>query len=222
LLTPSGRAFASCGKVQNISSDPFSPCIMPWPDNEPFPEPGQIRSSGLMGVPASPPPIINTGNRGPISHQPGDWICLKCNYLNWRRRKVCQTCFPYAEGNGASIPIAMQLERIALLTSMLAQTGLSPAPQLHGSIHGSQSSRSGVGEQSTQHFPIYQKPPHHAGPDRCHHLPGPLRDASPVEAFDPVVLLPSFLQNIVRSPKSLPATSSAILPFLEYEERVPS
>ncbi|KAJ7864148.1 hypothetical protein B0H14DRAFT_2736870 [Mycena olivaceomarginata] len=20
--------------------------------------------------------------------QPGDWICLKCNYLNWRRRKV--------------------------------------------------------------------------------------------------------------------------------------
>ncbi|KAJ7936319.1 hypothetical protein B0H13DRAFT_2261818 [Mycena leptocephala] len=239
LLTPSGRAFASCGKVQNISSDPFSPCIMYWPDNEPFPEPGQIRPSGLMGVPASvvfhlslfsshgflssqPPPIINTGNRGPISHQSGDWICLKCNYLNWRRRKVCQTCFPYAEGNEASIPIAMQLERIAPLTSMLAQTGLSPAPQLHGSIHGSQSSRSEVGEQSTQHFPIYQKPPHHAGPDQCHHLPGPLRDASPVEAFDPVVLLPSFLQNIVRSSKPLPATSSAILPFLEYEESVPS
>lgn len=30
-----------------------------------------------------------TGNQ-----QPGDWICLKCNYLNWRRRKVCQTCLP--------------------------------------------------------------------------------------------------------------------------------
>ncbi|KAJ7468583.1 hypothetical protein FB451DRAFT_1368880 [Mycena latifolia] len=74
LLTPSGRAFASGGKVQNISSDPLSPCIMYWPDNEPFPEQGQIRPSGLMGVP-----------------QPGDWICLKCNYLNWRRRKVCQT-----------------------------------------------------------------------------------------------------------------------------------
>jgi hypothetical protein len=53
LLTPSGRAFAVGGKVQNISSDPLSPCIMYWPDNEPFPEQGQIRPSGLMGVPVS-------------------------------------------------------------------------------------------------------------------------------------------------------------------------
>ncbi|KAJ6468976.1 hypothetical protein DFH09DRAFT_1479573 [Mycena vulgaris] len=123
LLTPSGRAFASGGKVQNISSDPLSPCIMYWPDNEPFPEQGQIRPSGLMGVPQ--PPILNTGNRGPISHQPGDWICLKCSYLNWRRRKVCQTCLPYAEGNGDSISAAVQAERIALLTSVLAQTRLA-------------------------------------------------------------------------------------------------
>ena len=53
LLTPSGRAFAVGGKVQNISSDPLSPCIMYWPDNEPFPEQGQIRPSGLIGVPVS-------------------------------------------------------------------------------------------------------------------------------------------------------------------------
>lgn len=123
LLTPSGRAFAVGGKVQNISSDPLSPCIMYWPDNEPFPEQGQIRPSGLVGVPQ--PPILNTGNRGPISHQPGDWICQKCNYLNWRRRKVCQTCLPYAEGNGDSISAAVQAERIALLTSVLTQTQLS-------------------------------------------------------------------------------------------------
>ncbi|KAG5636980.1 hypothetical protein H0H81_006186 [Sphagnurus paluster] len=96
---------------------------MYWPDNEPFPEQGQIRPSGLVGVPYSQqPPILNTGNRGPISHQPGDWVCLKCNYLNWRRRKVCQTCLPYAEGNGDSISAAVQAERIALLTSVLAQT----------------------------------------------------------------------------------------------------
>ncbi|KAJ7239973.1 hypothetical protein B0H12DRAFT_1024954 [Mycena haematopus] len=127
LLTPSGRGFAVGGKVQNISSDPLSPCIMYWPDNEPFPEQGQIRPGGLMSV--QQPPILNTGNRGPISHQPGDWICLKCNYLNWRRRKVCQTCLPYAEGNGDSISAAVQTERIALLTSVLAQTHLaSPAP----------------------------------------------------------------------------------------------
>jgi hypothetical protein len=50
LLTPSGRAFAVGGKVQNVSTDPLSPCIMYWPDNEPLPEPGQIRPSNLVGV----------------------------------------------------------------------------------------------------------------------------------------------------------------------------
>ena len=35
LLTPSGRAFSVGGKVQNISTDPLSPCVMYWPDNEP-------------------------------------------------------------------------------------------------------------------------------------------------------------------------------------------
>ncbi|KAJ3875146.1 hypothetical protein F5051DRAFT_334332, partial [Lentinula edodes] len=119
LLTPSGRAFAVGGRVQNISVDPLSPCIMYWPDNEAFPDPGQIRPNVIMGI--SQPPILNTGNRGPIAHQPGDWICQKCNYLNWRRRKVCQTCFPYAEGNGDSISAAVQAERIALLTSVLTQ-----------------------------------------------------------------------------------------------------
>ncbi|EKM74917.1 hypothetical protein AGABI1DRAFT_116669 [Agaricus bisporus var. burnettii JB137-S8] len=126
LLTPSGRAFAVGGRVQNISTDPLSPCIMYWPDNEPFPEQGQIRPGNLAGV--AQPPILNTGNKGPISHQPGDWICKKCNYLNWRRRKVCQTCLPYAEGNGDSISAAVQAERIALLTSVLAQTELSQNP----------------------------------------------------------------------------------------------
>ncbi|KAJ7934846.1 hypothetical protein B0H13DRAFT_1591314, partial [Mycena leptocephala] len=51
-LTPSGRAFASGGKVQNISSDSLSPCIMCC-DNEPFPEQGQIRPNGHLGVPVS-------------------------------------------------------------------------------------------------------------------------------------------------------------------------
>lgn len=50
LLTPSGRAFAVGGRVQNISTDPLSPCIMYWPDNEPFPEQGQIRPGNLAGV----------------------------------------------------------------------------------------------------------------------------------------------------------------------------
>lgn len=51
LLTPSGRAFSVGGKVQNISTDPLSPCVMYWPANEDFPEQGQIRPSVVMGVP---------------------------------------------------------------------------------------------------------------------------------------------------------------------------
>ncbi|KZT23061.1 hypothetical protein NEOLEDRAFT_1137208 [Neolentinus lepideus HHB14362 ss-1] len=142
ILTPSGRALAAGGKVQNVSIDPFSPCLMWWPDNEPLPEQSQIRPSGLIGV--QHPPILNTGNRGPIEHQPGDWVCGKCSYLNWRRRKVCQTCFPYAEGNGDSISAAVQAERIALLASVIAKEAhptsaqMPPAMASHGaSMHQS-------------------------------------------------------------------------------------
>ncbi|KAL5520499.1 hypothetical protein ACEPAG_9723 [Sanghuangporus baumii] len=120
LLTPSGRAFAVGGEVQNISPDPLAPCVMFWPDNEPFPEPGQIRPASLSNVPQ--PPIMNTGNKGPIERQPGDWVCRKCQYLNWRRRKVCQTCFPYAEGNGDSVSATMHAERLALLAAVYGQT----------------------------------------------------------------------------------------------------
>ncbi|KAL1687963.1 hypothetical protein GGG16DRAFT_127517 [Schizophyllum commune] len=155
LLTPSGRSFAVGGSVKNISSDPLSPCFMFWPDNEPFPEQGQIRPSHLSGVPQ--PPILNTGNRGPITHQPGDWICKKCNYLNWRRRKVCQTCLPYAEGNGDSISAAVQAERIALLTNVLTQTNSQPS-----SANGL-SPQSNAFSPQAQAFPMQQ---HNAMPQQ--------------------------------------------------------
>ncbi|TFK48337.1 hypothetical protein OE88DRAFT_1664860 [Heliocybe sulcata] len=130
VLTPSGRALAVGGKVQNVSTDPFAPCLMWWPDNEPLPEQSQIRPSTLTGLQFQHPPILNTGNRGPIEHQPGDWVCGKCSYLNWRRRKVCQTCFPYAEGNGDSISAAVQAERIALLASVIAKETQATPTQL--------------------------------------------------------------------------------------------
>jgi hypothetical protein len=110
ILTPSGRAFSVGGRVQDVSSDPLASCFMFWPDNEPLPEQGQLRPNDILGEPvrvvflvvrlyliqrdSQHPPILNTGNKGPIEHQPGDWICKKCSYLNWRRRKVCQTCYP--------------------------------------------------------------------------------------------------------------------------------
>ncbi|KAJ6570714.1 hypothetical protein B0H10DRAFT_1026126 [Mycena sp. CBHHK59/15] len=242
LLTPSGSAFASGGKVQNVSSDPLSPCIMYWPDNEPFPEQGQIRPSGLMGVPQ--PPILNTGNRGPISHQPGDWICLKCNYLNWRRRKVCQTCLPYAEGNGDSISAAVQAERIALLTSVLAQTRhASPSsvhvyPRAHSTtpaqahrpfVDATASPPPRAAYRSQSHMElgtqfahaIYQTPaPAHPHPHPRRYQQPQQQQYTPVDMYAPAPapLLPSFLQDIVQSPTLSPAsTSSADLSFDEYD-----
>ncbi|KZS97178.1 hypothetical protein SISNIDRAFT_463119 [Sistotremastrum niveocremeum HHB9708] len=38
---------------------------------------------------------------------------------NWRRRKVCGSCFPYAEGNLDGVSASVQAERVALLTSVL-------------------------------------------------------------------------------------------------------
>lgn len=298
LLTPSGRAFAVGGKVQNISSDPLSPCIMYWPDNEPFPEQGQIRPSGLVGVPVSSVLFFFFQSRsmfGSLSNlpsstrvievqfltyvhllcstrryllivtwpqQPGDWICLKCNYLNWRRRKVCQTCLPCekcclpvlidmrliafctidAEGNGDSISAAVQAERIALLTSVLAQQthnsanatqpsqttrshsmtppqqrwpfiDISP-PQPHAPVHRSQSHIE-LSAQSVNNHPIYQT--------SGHRQPSPLYSTGPdvhhMPVHTPAPLLPSFLQDIVQSPALSPtSTSSADLSFEEYDE----
>jgi len=243
LLTPSGRSFAVGGKVQNVSSDPLSPCVMYWPDNESFPEQGQIRPSSLMVV---PPPILNTGNRGPIEHQPGDWICQKCNYLNWRRRKVCQTCFPYAEGNGDSISAAVQAERINLLTSLLAQNQLplasgppslpSQAPRSHSMTppqrrrmfmdnvpqnqvpYRSRShSNFDVGTQYSDSQFIYEtSAPRRTSPSSFPNL-GDLEDYLPSNI--PAPLLPSFLQDIVQSPTLSPSsTSSADLSPEDYDD----
>ncbi|KAH7100424.1 hypothetical protein BKA62DRAFT_800498 [Auriculariales sp. MPI-PUGE-AT-0066] len=113
LLTPAGKTFSVGGKVQNVSMDPLMPCIVFWPDNEPFPRPTQIRPPMSTGI---QPPILNTGNKGPIEHQPGDWIC-ECGYHNWRRRKV----FPFAEGNSDNVTVAAHQDRINLLSALLAQ-----------------------------------------------------------------------------------------------------
>jgi hypothetical protein len=43
VLTPSGRAFAQGGKVQNISSDPANVIFLFWPGNESFPQQCQMR-----------------------------------------------------------------------------------------------------------------------------------------------------------------------------------
>ncbi|KAG8770728.1 hypothetical protein FRC12_004083 [Ceratobasidium sp. 428] len=119
ILAPSGRAFARGGRIQNISTIPSAPLVMFWPDNEPLPLPCQIRPPFSPG---SHPPIMNTGNKGPVEHQPGDWYCGKCSYMNWRRRKVCQTCYPFADGNADGVSAAVQAERINALAQIAGST----------------------------------------------------------------------------------------------------
>ncbi|KDQ54481.1 hypothetical protein JAAARDRAFT_135150 [Jaapia argillacea MUCL 33604] len=246
LLTPSGRALSLGGKVQNVSNDPLTPCVMWWPDNEPLPEQGQIRPTGIISI--QHPPILNTGNRGPIEHQPGDWICQKCSYLNWRRRKVCQTCFPYAEGNGDSISSAVQAERIALLASVIAsQTQPSPPTSIGVSHYaGDVCDRASVSqppplerpslfidlshpnsqpparhqnEMSPQYVnvsPIYQTSAHRRS------TPSTPCSSTNLSFCDvsrgPEPLLPSFLHEIVRSPSLSPSSSSSSGSLAESED----
>ncbi|KAG6853862.1 hypothetical protein C0991_000623 [Blastosporella zonata] len=227
LLTPSGRAFAVGGKVQNISSDPLSPCIMYWPDNEPFPEQGQIRPSNVY---SQQPPILNTGNRGPISHQPD------------------------AEGNGDSISAAVQAERIALLTSVLAQSQAQaavpqaslqaprshsltppqqrrafidvspPQPQLqtsHAPVHRSHSHYElGAQYNNREASPIYQTSGNRQRQPSPLYSTGPDFRSLQLPVHAPAPLLPSFLQDMVQSPALSPtSTSSADLSFEEYDDR---
>ncbi|GAA5969656.1 hypothetical protein JCM3765_000613 [Sporobolomyces pararoseus] len=70
----------------------------------------QLASNGL------PPPIVNTGNQGRMVPQLGDWKCGTCTFVNWRRRKVCMRCFPFAS-NDIGQSFAAQSQRAAYLAS---------------------------------------------------------------------------------------------------------
>ncbi|GAA6036208.1 hypothetical protein JCM8097_006836 [Rhodosporidiobolus ruineniae] len=79
-------------------------------------------------------PIVNTGNQGPMVVQAGDWRCGVCTFVNWRRRKICLRCFPYANDIGNILTI--QSQRAATLAgagagpSSTAMRTTSSAPPL--------------------------------------------------------------------------------------------
>ncbi|GAA5930768.1 zinc finger Ran-binding domain-containing protein [Sporobolomyces koalae] len=58
--------------------------------------------------PAAQPPIVNTGNQGVMVVQQGDWKCGTCSFVNWRRRKICLRCFPFANDIGNILTIQSQ------------------------------------------------------------------------------------------------------------------
>ncbi|GAA5988651.1 hypothetical protein JCM5350_003835 [Sporobolomyces pararoseus] len=75
--------------------------------------------------PSSQPPIVNTGNQGVMVVQQGDWKCGTCSFVNWRRRKICLRCFPFANDIGNILTI--QSQRAAHLATPMS----APAHQSH-------------------------------------------------------------------------------------------
>ncbi|GAA5990470.1 hypothetical protein JCM10908_007385 [Rhodotorula pacifica] len=73
-------------------------------------------------------PIVNTGNQGPMVVQAGDWRCGVCSFVNWRRRRICLRCFPYANDIGKVLTI--QSQRAAHLATPPAPTPVNAPPSL--------------------------------------------------------------------------------------------
>ncbi|TIA91485.1 hypothetical protein E3P81_01946 [Wallemia ichthyophaga] len=82
------------------------------------------------------PPILNTGSQGPMQMQPGDWVC-SCGFVNWRRRKSCYRCYPFANGNESGSSNNGELARAAQKAAQLAEEGLSES-QDNQDIHNTQ------------------------------------------------------------------------------------
>ncbi|KAH9821059.1 hypothetical protein DFH28DRAFT_1120400 [Melampsora americana] len=81
------------------------------------PLPGQVQPEEVRKTVKTQPPVVNTGNSGAMIPQPGDWMCM-CGFVNWRRRKVCMRCFPFADGNDSvGAMMAMNAQRAAMLAA---------------------------------------------------------------------------------------------------------
>lgn len=76
------------------------------------------------------PPIVNTGNNGPMCVQPGDWVCSKCGFVNWRRRRVCMRCYPLADQNNE---MSRSIVNGAAVAAQLA-AGMEPSADLVASL----------------------------------------------------------------------------------------
>lgn len=91
--------------------------------------PNMCSNSGISASSINNPPIVNTGNNGPMCVQPGDWVCSTCGFVNWRRRKVCMRCYPFADSN----EMAHSIANGAVLAAQLA-AGVDPSPEAIASL----------------------------------------------------------------------------------------
>lgn len=81
---------------EEIEIMPFqgtAPVRIPWPTTLPPPRLEQTRPARRHRETISER-LRRDISRFGSSRQDGDWNCGACGHTNWRRRKVCQTCFP--------------------------------------------------------------------------------------------------------------------------------
>jgi len=160
---------------------------------------------------------------------------------------VCQTCLPYAEGNGDYISAAVQAERIHLLQTVLVQSqcqnGSQPLPIPHAprshsltppqptpsliksSPSASSASQSFVhsSHSNTDLSSRYVSTSPIYQTSGLQRQPSPLYSTGPspssLSLEEPTPLLPSFLQDMVQSPSLSPTSSSSAEFSLEEEFR---
>ena len=203
ILTPDGKALASAygpWELREVCPDPSgnggaNSVLLSWPGGYPLPRPSQVRPHPEN---AGHPPIMNTGNTGPLQEQPGDWRCGVCNYTNWLRRRVCQSCYPctfsplplasspshvsrflscssfaVADGNIDASKAGAQTERINAIANQLmlaarSKMGFSAPPQM-SAFPPLHSAPSSNPNVGPNPFTVQ----HFPGPDRRLQYPGP-------------------------------------------------
>ncbi|GAA5867385.1 hypothetical protein JCM1840_002117 [Sporobolomyces johnsonii] len=129
------------------------------------------------------PLVVNTGNHGPMVVQAGDWRCGTCRFINWRRRKICMRCFPFANDVGSAF--AAQNQRAA---------SLAGAPMLQQHFHPQPY------QQPHQH-PHQPRPrSHHPHP----HLPSPAPPRSASLGARPPFVKAHSVPNLPLAPLQAP------------------
>ncbi|PWN34030.1 uncharacterized protein FA14DRAFT_173751 [Meira miltonrushii] len=168
LTTSPASNMASAVKLASMGVQ-FGPGINPNISN---PSSGAGNGNGTM---QNNPPIVNTGNNGPMCVQPGDWVCSKCGFVNWRRRRVCMRCFPLAD---QSNEMSRSIVNGATVAAQLA-AGVEPSADLVASLTAGRRPQNGSGSQT----PLYNSISNPATPNP--HMPARSNTLNALTPFKP-------------------------------------
>ncbi|GAA6007506.1 hypothetical protein JCM11491_004189 [Sporobolomyces phaffii] len=164
--------------------------------------------------PSAQPPIVNTGNQGVMVVQQGDWKCGTCSFVNWRRRKICLRCFPFANDIGNILTI--QSQRAAHLATPLSapahQTNfLLPSPTR---AHFDSYSTNAMSRSTC--YPPHISPTRSVSPYAPTYLLAPVQQiphsASPTRSTFLLPVPPSPTRHMSSSPSSVRGHHTAQLP----------